>query len=360
VRQEVDLRIGQPYTYSFRLAVEAGQVRITTEPFAARIFLDDTLVGVGTYVGDVPVGEHRVTVEAAGRPSKTELMSVRADALTNLHVRLPPRRASGRWELLAGATAFAGAAGYSIGVQLVDTEASQALLAVGVTGVAIAGAYFGIPEDIPVGQSSFILGAAVWSSIQGASVSYLVDADAQTGTAVVLASASVTVITASLTTASLDLSEGDAAILNSGVVWGTGMSLILWGLYDRAPKLAGAYMLGGSNLGLLAAIGLASRYELSRGHVALIDLAGVSGCFLGLVLAEPVVARVENTQVGDDTRLHFALGGTLIGLTIGALLTRTMDDPQIPRSLRSGQLTIGRAVDSTGLPVATFGWSGTF
>jgi hypothetical protein len=360
VHEDVQLRIGQPYTFSYRLAVQEGQVRVTTEPFTARIFIDSKLVGVGTYVDGLPVGRHQLTVEAEGRPSHDETVEVRAGTVSEVHVRLPAARASGRWELVSAAAALGTAAGSTIGDSLVDTDSSRAFLTLGAAGLAVTSAYVGIPENISVGTSSFILGSALWAGIQSLSASYILTLDEQSEAAVIESSVVVASLVSALVAPRLDLSAGDAALLNSGVLWGTGMGLLLWGVFDREQDLSGAYMIAGSNLGILAGIGLGARFELSRGHVALIDLSGVTGMFLGLVIAQPIVTRLDSITAGDDTRLHFALGGTLLGLTLGALFTRDLDEPRIPRSLRGTQAQIGATTDAAGKPITTFGLGGSF
>ena len=79
-------------------------------------------------------------------------------------------------------------------------------------------------------------------------------------------------------------------------------------------------LLAGLNLGLLTGGAMASQLDYSRSHVALIDLAGITGALGGIA-----VSAVFEDELQQNRSSHIVLGGIGVGLTVGALLTRKMD-----------------------------------
>jgi hypothetical protein len=112
------------------------------------------------------------------------------------------------------------------------------------------------------------------------------------------------------------------------------------------------------NTGLLAGATLAYRYEYTRGHLALIDVAGLGGAVTGVVLASPFK---DSTGIGSsDTPLHFAFAGMIIGLVTGAVLTRDMDVEKLPSALAHAVPTFGMSRTMAGEMVPTLEWSGSW
>lgn len=354
------VQIGQPYTFSYRLSPKTGQLRVTTDPPDARIFVDQKLVGLGTYVDRVPIGEHTITVEAQGRRPQTREVDVLADRTTSLHVRLdaPPR--SGRWELITATTLFGLSAG-SIGATVFGQESGAAtLFALGGGAVGFAGTYLGAPDRIPVGHTSLVIGSTAWGAVLGLGLSSTFTEDDRVISSVTFSGAIVGGAAAAVAAPKLDLSAGDAALVNSGGLWGTTMGSMFWGLFqedDRTGRLFGPILLSGLGAGLLAGGALAYKHEFSRGHVALIDLAGLAGAITGTALSNAFERKFES----QDRTLHFALGGIVAGLAAGAFFTRNMDEARAARAtahLPSPTLGVARGAD--GRAVGVLGVSGAW
>ncbi|RMH44049.1 MAG: PEGA domain-containing protein [Deltaproteobacteria bacterium] len=362
VRQRVVAEIGQPYSYYFQLQPLRGRVRITASPITARIFVDKRLVGIGSYADSLPIGTYEVTVEAPRRTPVTRTLTVRADRAATLAVHLPEPPRSGRTELLIAA-GVGGLFGGGALAATFDPDTTAASLG-GLFGVGIGftGAYFGIDEDIAVGDSSYLIGATAIGVGEGALIASLAacryddDDDAvdcgrgQTISGVALASGVAGLGVAAFTKDRLRLSAGDAAMINSGAMWGATTGALFWALFDqpaRRPRLGAALTLAGLNVGIAAGATIAARTDYRRGTVALIDLSALAGIVAGVALAQAFPEDVAGTERVQ----HFALGGMTVGLIAGAYLTRNRDRPRLPRA----QPALGAAVDVAGARVATLG-----
>jgi len=364
IEQPIELRIGQPYTYSFRLTERQGAVRISTNPLSARIFVDDKLVAVGTYVGDLPIGQHKVSVEAEGRKPKTQAIEVGGSETATLFVSLPPPPQSGRWELISGMTLLGATSGATLGSTVFAQQSTGAsLITVGAGAVAFAGGYFGVKETIPVGHTSWIIGGTLWGACEGGLIANLFTTDDKIVSSSAFAGLIGGALVSSLTVKKFDPSAGDSAFINSGGLWGGVGGIILWGLFRDRDASAGndhfaPFVLVGLNTGLLAGASLAYRYEYSRGHLALIDVSGLAGAVTGVALSGPFQ---DSTGVGgSDTPLHFAFGGMILGLVTGAVLTRNVDVEKIPTGVTAAVPGFGVTRTLAGETVPTLSWSGAW
>jgi hypothetical protein len=339
IEQRVVAEIGRPYSYYFQLEPVKGTVRVLASPPEARIFLGDRLVGIGSYAETIPIGRYQILVESEGRPSKRQSFEVVPNRPTDLNVELERRPRSGRWELVSASGVFLGsAAGATVGSLFEQEETVSSLVALGGTALGFGGAYLGIPSDVSVGTSSYIIGATLIGAGEGLAVASLFACDelveeepgggqrtslecsdkALSGAA--LASATVGGAQAALTASRLDLDAGDAALINSGALWGTASGLLLWASFDRDPDIFGPMLLAGLNLGAVVGATLAARSEVSRGRIALIDLAGLGGTVAGFALGEAFDSSSERLS-------HFTLVGLASGLIAGTYLTRNKDEP---------------------------------
>jgi hypothetical protein len=356
---EVHLRIGQPYTYSYQLEQKTGRVNISVDPLSARIFVDKRLVAQGSFVDDLPVGPHTVMVEAVGRTPIERPLTVRAEGTSTLHVDMPAPPKSGRWELIAATSAFGAIAGGTLGDQVLGQGSSgTTLFLVGGLGVGFAGAYFGAERGIPVGQTSYIIGSAAWGAGEGLGLGELISPGGKLSASLAVAGMMTGVLGGALTADRLDLSAGDAAMLNSGAMWGTTGALMLYSLFALNEKDFGGFVLGGLNVGLLAGGALAYKTDYTRGHVALIDLSGVGGAVVGLALANVFLDSSSSTANANDTKLHFALAGTGLGLVVGSILTRHMDEQKARPGLRAMTPVFDVASDADGRRVNVVGVGG--
>jgi hypothetical protein len=352
--------IGQPYTYSFRLTHKTGEVRVSAEPEDARIFVDRKLVGVGGFVDRLPVGEHVVTVEAEGRGAETRTVTLSSTSATNVFVSLPEKEKSGRWELLTASTVVGLSAGSALGTLILGRQSTSDLtgyLTLVGGGIGFGGTYLGTPSDISVGSSSYLIGSAAWGTVEGLGLSLLFDVEDRVVGGIVLSTSVVFVTGAALSAGPLDLSAGDAALVNSGALWGAVSGLLFASAFsasiEEEPRFTGALLLAGTNAGLLTGATLARRFNISRGHAALIDLAGLAGLVTGMSLA-------SSTGTEGSGPANFALAGMGGGLLVGAILTRNMDRRRPSAQLFSSLVPVFTVARTTRGDVPVAGVSTSF
>jgi hypothetical protein len=361
VSREVDVEIGKPYSFFFALAPKKGHLTVQTIPGDARVFLDDRLVGLGGFDAEFASGTYEMVVEASGRLPERRRVEVVADRETRIAVRLAEPPASGRTQLLI-ASSLSGLIAGAVGFGVLDEGFAGASVGAGIgLGVGTLGAYYGIPRDITVGTSSFIITAGLAGAVEGGTVAGMIT-DSDTA---VVAAGFVGVIggatLAALGSRRLKLDAGDAALINSGAIWGTAAGGLLTTVFENDPDVQSAVVFAGLNVGLVSGALLASRFDWSRGHVALVDLAGLGGAAVAVALQAAIDAEdddmptSEQDEQSQERQAHFALAGMTIGLIAGGFLTRDWDVRKLPV-----RPTTGTATGASGDVVPTFGVAGDF
>jgi hypothetical protein len=367
ITQRIDVKIGQPYSYYFRLEPKTGTVRVVADPSSARIFIDKRLVGIGTYSERLPLGLHAITIEADGRTPITRSVEV-GDGLTStvtIKLEKPPK--SGRRELLIASSLTGAIFGSATFASIFGNTPVASLGVLLGLGIGFGGGYWGIPTDVTVGRSSYIIGSTLIGAAEGATIAEFFacdqdqsfdasDNDACLG---IVGGATVAagiggLLVGAITADNARLDAGDAALVNSGAQWGTIGGLLFYAAFEGDRRLLSPLAFAGLNLGTISGALLARRLEVSRGHVALIDVAGLAGMVAGVALVDVVEPG------GRSERLpHFALLGMTAGLITGAYLTRNMDEPaSIP--LKSMEPSVGTASNIDGSRTPTWGLAGTF
>jgi len=369
VSEEIQVQIGQPYSYYYRLEPKKGTLRVTTNPSAARIFVDNRLAGIGQYVEQLPIGRHNVTVEAPGRDTATREFEISAGRTTDLRIELPRPPRSGRRELMLASTIAGAVYGGGAFTKLFGEQTAEASAGVLVgLGLGFAGSYLGVPTSIRVGTSSYIIGAALIAAAEGAAISsfwacdpsansrgqYEANCDAEVLSGAALAAAVGGTLAAVATSNRFELDAGDAAIINSGALWGGISAALFVAVFDSDGRLWAPLESIGLNLGVVSGVLLARRMEVSRGHVALIDMSGLAGMVAGVALVNVIEPGSEGERLP-----HFALIGMTAGLVSGAYLTRNMDDPKsVP--MRNVKPQVSAARDVAGNSTMTFGLGASF
>jgi hypothetical protein len=121
---------------------------------------------------------------------------------------------------------------------------------------------------------------------------------------------------------------------------------------DTHDRALGWITLGGTSLGLVAGALFARGFELSREHVAIVDMAGVLGLALGYGIGYAAGSDNERnpssficSNGSCPSGARFALGGMAIGLVAAGILTRHYKgDLPIQDALittRDGHLRVG-------------------
>jgi hypothetical protein len=350
VTREIVAEVGKPYTFFEKLEPKRGRLRVHVAPEEARLFVNKLQVGTGVYEADMPGGHYTISAEAPDFLTDTREVEVLADRDTTINVELAPAPQTGRRQLLAYGTVAGGVAGGT----LIGVQSNPYYIVLGVGGGFAAGAlavYFGTDRDLPLGTSSLTITSSFFGSIAGAtSASIFTD----NGNIISPAIGGGLVLGAGLgyyAGERLHVRPGDAAIVNSGALWGTVAGGLFAVSFDSAGEhrsIDSGIVLSGLGLGTVAGALLAHNYTVSRGRAALIDASGVLGIVLGLA-ANSVASRGEATT--DERTSNFAVGGLAIGLILGGVLTRHMDEPK---------LSVAPVMNRTSAGTATFGFSTTW
>jgi hypothetical protein len=352
----VDIGIGKPYSFVVELPPVRGRVHIRAVPADARIFLDDRLVGLGGWEDSVPAGSYVVSVEAPGYVTEKRRVSIGPDADESVAISLETTPSSGRTELVAAATIAGAVSGVSVGYAVEDNNYTGALYGgIGGATVGLIGSYVGVPDDIPSGTSSYVITSSLIGYVEGAAGTSIFT-DSQTlpgavGVVGVLGGASF----AALTAEKFHPDAGDAALLNSGALWGGATGGLFAVVFGLPKRLSGVIVLGGLDAGVVTGALLARRYDITRRHAALVDLTGLAGMAVGVSLESAIDAN-RSSGVPKERIAHFALGGLTVGLVAGVYLTRNLDEPHAPKI--SPQIT--PMVDSGGHSVVGLGVGGSF
>jgi hypothetical protein len=117
-----------------------------------------------------------------------------------------------------------------------------------------------------------------------------------------------------------NISNGTAATVNFGALWGTWFGAALGILSDQENDAMFTSVLLGGNAGLVAGAIGNSKWRLSESRARLISIAGVAGGLAGLGLL-----LVLSPEDSDNTAVLVPLSGSILGLALGTHWTRHMD-----------------------------------
>lgn len=335
--QAIDVRIGKPYTYFVPLVAEQGRLAMQVTPPDARIFIGDRLVGIGHIDVALPGNTYLVTSEAPERVTDKRQVEVLANQVKHVQVELPGQRQFGRRQLIGFSTIAGAGATASLLYAFKNTGvAGVGSLAGGAAG--FAGSMFLLPRDLPLGTSNLTVTATAAGGVLGAGVSLLFTGRPEVIQPVVGATAVLAGTLGYVLGRRTDINTGDAALINSGVVWGSVAGGLFTLSFDPGHVVGGGLVLSGLGMGTIGALLLQGNYSITRTHAALIDVGGLIGLIGGLAaesLAYPTktVAGGQDNTIDPQAREHlanFALGGMAVGLLGAGILTRNLDVPAIP------------------------------
>lgn len=357
--QPIDVRIGKPYTYFVPLVPLKGRLSMQVLPADARIFIGDRLVGIGHIDTQLEGNTYVVTSEAPDRITDRRRIEVLANQVKRVQVELTAQRQIGRRQLIA----FSTAAGAGTTAALLYTFQDTGLAGLGSVGGAAAG-FFGslflLPEDLPLGTSNLTVTATAGGAILGAGVGLLFSKRLDVIYPVVGTGAAIGGTVGYVVGDRTRINVGDAALINSGVVWGSVAGSLFAASFDPGHAVGGGLLLSGLGMGTAGGLLLQSNFSISRIHAALIDVGGLIGIIGGLA-AESLVYRTETSQTPSaalDARTqehlaNYALGGMAVGLLAAGVLTRNLDNPKIPVAP-----TVTQATGGDGRPATVYGISG--
>jgi hypothetical protein len=265
----------------------------------------------------------------------------------------PARPPNGKIELLIGSSAIALVEGGLFGTAITTNKPAAAVTTAVFGAAGFLVPYFLLPGEVPTGQSSLILGGRLWGALEAVTLAATIfpgqsfDEHSDATSFMIVGTSVGFGVGAAFLARNLDISAGDAGLINSSAVWGSTLGVLAFFSFASSDSQAGGPIaLASLNAGLLVGAILANHSELSRGHIFLIDLS----TFAGLVSGTALSAVLGDT--GDAAR--YALGGTALGLVVGAIVTRDIDtDTRVIPSP-------GYTTDAHGHGVVTMGFSGTF
>jgi hypothetical protein len=316
-------------------------------------------VGTGRIELPLDANTYTVVTEAPDRITDRRLVQVLPNQVRRLQVELTPQPQLGRRQLVI----FSGIAGaVSAGSLLYAFKDTRIAAAGSVVGgaVGLAGSYFYLPHDLSLGTSNVTVTSTLAGAAAGFSGSLLFTGRAEIIQPIAGATALVGGVMGYYVGEKTRIRPGDAALVNSGVVWGTAAGALFTAAFDPPRLVGGGLVLSGLGIGTVGGVLLARYYTVSRTHVILIDVGGVVG-LLGGLAAEGLIYPTQKvssnaTEVDAHTQEHianFALGGMAVGLIAAGVLTRNYDAPKVPVTP-----ALGRAVAVDGSSTTTFGIAG--
>lgn len=359
ITRDITALIGRPYTFFERLEPLTGRLRVTVIPADARIFVDDQQVGIGTYEAERAGGAYKVTAEAKDRLTLSRRIVVLPEHDTPVSIELVAVPQFGRRQLIAYAALAGGVAG---GAMLSSVTGNNLTLGgPGVLGGAAAGlfgTYYGL-GNTPLGTSDLAITSSLIGAVAGAAGATLFTRNQSiivpVGGAALVAGGMIGYYVGDR----LRVRPGEAALVNSGAVWGTTAGFLFVGSFNPGSRVGAGIALSGLGMGATAGVLLSRYYTISRAHAALIDVGGVIGMIVGVAAENLIYRQVQNSAIPTDTQRehtsNFALGGLALGLIASGYFTRNMDD--VSTGLRPA---IGATSASDGKSTMTYGVTGAF
>jgi len=352
-RRSIEVKIGKPHTYYFALRELEGRLSIQTSPGDARLFLDDKFIGVGRADETVPSRKYTLLVEAPGRIEQKREVEILPNQTSRLQIELAPRPRFARRQLIIAAGVAGGFATGSLLTAFTDTGVAGLGVLVG-AGAGILGSILWLPEQVPLGTSNLAITSTIASTIAGGTAARLFTDDADIIEPVLGLSTIVGAVGGYYAGARTKISPGDAALINTNLVWGTAAGLAFSISFDAGTRLGSGLVLSGLGMGAVSGILMTNYFEISRTHAALIDVGGVIGVIGGLAAESMAYRDDQDTARQEEHAANFALGGMAVGLIAAGILTRNLDSPKVPPMTP----TLGRVTDSEGTSSVSYGVSG--
>jgi hypothetical protein len=358
VHQEIRAVIGKPFTLYVPLTRQKGRLHVRAAPADARVYLDGRFLGVGDVALDVEATTYGLHIEASGREPHDQAIAVLPHEETDQMVELEPLPASGRRQLLLYAGIAGAAAGAGLATTISENQGAVGTGALVGGAAAIVGSYFFVDRNVALGTSSLAITSSLFGAVAGGDLSLILAPTSVSEFGQLAALAGILGAGAGYYIGdSLHISAGDAAVVNSGALWGGVAGHLFGAVFQDGLRLTGGLGLSGLAMGTTAGILLARSYDVSRKHAAFIDVGGIVGMVAGVAADNLIFNQTGHTPGGtaqasaeqQERTADFALGGMALGLVGAGVLTRTLDLPKLPAP------AVGHAVGVDGKSVMTYG-----
>ena len=350
VSQPLVTQIGKPLSVFVKLEPVKGRLALQATPNETRLYIDNNYVGTGHYEDrKIKAGKYALTAEAPGYERSTREIVVLPEQEAHIQVELEAVPQTGRRQAIIAGT-IAGAASIGSITNAVSKLGFSGLAGGTLIGavVGFAGSYFFLPSDIPLGTSSLAITSTMLGYILGTTGAAVFTSDSNVITPLAGATALLAGATGYYIGSETHIRSGDAAVVNTGVVWGATFGFLFAESFNADRRIGSALTLSGLAMGAVGGALSAHYFNVSRSHAALIDLGGVLGIVVGLAgeaLAYPTAKVSAQEHISN-----FAIGGLAIGLVATGFLTRNYDAPTIPIGP-----AFGTAQTATGASTMTFG-----
>jgi hypothetical protein len=353
VTQEVPAKIGKPYTIFTKLEPVKGRLRVRVVPADARLFVDNRQVGTGAFESELAGGRYKLSAEASGRLTVSREIEVFPNRDTPVSFELPPEPQVGRRQLLA----YAAIGGTFAGGFLAGASDKPGLILGGIAAGGAAGflgSYFGTPKDVALGTSSLTITSSLIGGTAVGAGALLVSDDPQRVLPAIGGGLILGAGVGYYGGVRTRIRPGDAAVINSGALWGGVTGGLFVGSFGADQKVGAGLVLSGLGMGTLGGVLMTRYFTVSRGRAALIDVGGTVGVFVGIAI-ESVVTQASDTDTQSERErtANFSLGGMAAGLIIAGALTRNMDAPKL-----SVSPIVSKATTQGGTSTTTFGLGG--
>ncbi len=353
-RRTITVEIGKPYTYFFALPRLTGRLSVQVTPPDARLFLGDRFVGVGRVDMPVEANEYVLVVEAPGRTTVQRHIAVISGQVNNLHVELEAKPQFGRKQLIA-ASAFGGSVAFGLLSAAANEAQVTALAAAGGLGGGLLASYLALPEHVPLAASNLAITSALVGGFAGGAAALLATSNPKVWLPISGAGILVGGAVGYYVGERTKISTGDAAIVNTGALWGTVTASLLTASFGTSGTVSAGLVLSGAGMGTIGGVLIAGYFDVRRTHAALIDAGGVVGMIGGLAAERLAFGASDGTNSDRSTEhvADFTLGGLAVGLIGAAVLTRNLDTAKLPVAP-----TLGATTDAVGSSTLTYGLGG--
>jgi hypothetical protein len=353
-KRTIEVKIGKPYTFYVELKKLEGRLSIQTTPADARVFLDKRFVGIGRAVEDLPATTYHLLVEAPGREEHQETIEVLPNRENRLNIELRPKPQFARRQLIVYAGIGGAVATGSLLYAFEDTAVAGVGSIAGI-GAGLLGSYLYLPDEVPLGTANLTISASIAASVFGVGTTLAFTDDPAIMEPVLGASLIVGAGAGYLFAERSKVSPGDAALLNTTMLWGTAAGLGFAVSFGAGRELTSGLVLSGLGMGTIGGLVMTNYYDISRTHAALIDVGGIVGIIGGLAAESLAYREDQNTAREEEHAANFALGGMAIGLILAGVFTRNFDEPRVPVTP-----ALGTTKNTDGTSSMTYGLQGVW